>query len=270
MLDAYVASGYRYVGVTEHLPSQDNFLYPEEEALGAEELENRFIQLMDLRPILHNKYGGAFTDFRVGFETEYYGENPIGHIDNMIDRYKPEIVVASVHHVNNIPIDFDQEHYERAIEECGGLQALFCAYYDQQYELIKALSKYSTQFPVIHGHMDLIKLYQAKTNPDFSFSEEIWERIKRNINAAIAGGLVFEVNIRGIKKGVGTYPDSNIIQLIAELGGQITFGDDSHAKADIGLHYAEAKAIARQFFSKAVVFRPALNGGYVKLEIPFL
>jgi histidinol-phosphatase (PHP family) len=268
-LDAYVAAGYRYIGVTEHLPSEKNHLYPEEEAIGAEELENRFMRLMERRPELHRKYDRFFSDFRVGFETEYYGKDPTGRIDKMIAACKPEIVVASVHHVKDIPIDYDLAQYKNAIERCGGLQGLVCAYYDQQNELIKALSRYSSRFPVILGHMDLIKLFQTKTGLNSVSSEEVRERIKRNIKAAIAGGLIFEINARGIKKGVGTYPDPGIIELIRDFGGQITFGDDSHAKDDIGLFYAEAKKAAGQYFSTAVAFKTASNGGFEKLEIPF-
>mgnify|MGYP001581193410 FL=1 len=79
---------------------------------------------------------------------------------------------------------------------------------------------------------------------------------------------MFEINSRGIKKGVGPYPDPTVLELIAQLGGQITLGDDAHSKTDVGLHYPEAKRVAAQFFSKAVVFGPGPNRGYLKREVP--
>lgn len=269
ILSAYIQTGSQYVAVTEHLPSLKGYLYPEEESMGAEELDNRFRKLMDGRPKLHNKYDRYFADFRVGFETEYYGQDPIGRIVQSIQRYTPEILIASLHHVKDMPIDFDTEHYVQALEKCGSELALVSAYYDQQYELIKSLSRYSSLFPIILGHMDLIKLYRTKGAATFAHSADLIERIKRNIEAAVAGGLVFEVNARGIKKGVGPYPGNDIIELIAYLGGQITFGDDSHSITDVGLFKREAKTIAHQYFSKAVVFKSALNQGYTKFEIPF-
>jgi histidinol-phosphatase (PHP family) len=269
ILDTYAAAGYKFIGVTEHLPSQNGFLYPEEEPLGPLELDKRFKQLMDIRPLLHKKYDRLFSDFRIGFETEYYGKDPLGRIANMIEMYQPEIVVASLHHVNDVPVDFEAQQYREAIQKCGSLHALFSTYYDQQNDLIRFLSKYSGTIPLIVGHMDLIKLFPVQLDPGFTPSEEIADRIKRNITAAIAGGLVFEVNIRGIKKGVGPYPDSKILKLIADQGGQITFGDDSHQSKDVGLFYPAAKAIAGEFFSKAVTFRSTPGGGYAKHEIPF-
>ncbi|MEK7281224.1 MAG: histidinol-phosphatase HisJ family protein, partial [Chloroflexota bacterium] len=190
ILDTYADASFRYLGVTEHLPSRTGYLYPEEEDLGVAGIEARFNRLMDMdRSQLHEQYDGVFADFRVGFETEFYGSDSLDHLLRMIERYRPEIVVVSVHHVRDIPIDFSLDLYKEAVTKCGNMQNLFCAYYDQQYELIQLLADYVPLFPVVLGHMDLIKLYQTQADPGFAPTAQVWDRIVRNIRSAVAGGL---------------------------------------------------------------------------------
>lgn len=51
----------------------------------------------------------------------------------LVQRHKLDYLVGSVHHVGGIPIDFSEEMYLRAAEKAGGLDHLFCNYFDQQY-----------------------------------------------------------------------------------------------------------------------------------------
>lgn len=267
ILDHYVRSGYTHVAVTEHLPSRSGQLYPEEEALGAEELARRFQHLFQFsRALIHKRYDGLFSDFRIGFETEFCGPDPPGYISEFFDLCHPEIIVASVHHVNDMWIDFERGPYEDAIGAFGDERALVSRYYDEQLQLIEFVAPYVVRVPVILGHMDVIKLYRR--DPHIEASREISDRIRRNIRAAIKAGLVFEVNSRGFKKGVGQYPASDILRLISEYGGQITFGDDSHSVDDVGTYTLQAVAAARQYFSTYTIFHPSPNNHYQKEQVP--
>ena len=51
----------------------------------------------------------------------------------LVQRHKLDYLVGSVHHVGGVPIDFSEEMYLLAAEKAGGMDQLFCNYFDQQY-----------------------------------------------------------------------------------------------------------------------------------------
>ena len=265
ILLAHVEAGSTNVAVTEHLFPPPGFEYEDEKELGLKsaDLEKRFAQLMDVRrPLLHQQFDPLFRDFRIGFETEYCGPRPLEFIEQAVSRYQPEIIVASIHHVEGFQIDGPRELYQKAAKACGGFEELELEYYRRQYDLIQFVGRYSSTIPVVLGHMDLIKLGAAEQRQK---SSKVVEQLKRNIKAAVAAGFVFEINARGVKKGVGLYPDDSILQLIAQAGGAISFGDDAHAVADVCAFYPLARKTARRFFSKATFFEKTPNG-YRRIE----
>lgn len=50
----------------------------------------------------------------------------------LVQRHKLDYIVGSVHHVGGVPIDFSEEIYVKAAEKAGGVEQLFCNYFDQQ------------------------------------------------------------------------------------------------------------------------------------------
>lgn len=117
-----------------------------------------------------------------------------------------------MHHVNGIPIDFDKETFEKALNSFaqveGGLSQLdqlFCAYFDAQYDLLRLCQ------PEVIGHIDLCRLYL----PGASFqAPEVWAKIVRNVDYAISYGSLFEVNAAAFRKGWRTaYPAADILQV---------------------------------------------------------
>ncbi len=262
VLQAYVSSGFSHVGISEHIPSKPGFLYPDEIELGAEALEARIKRLfMEARSGLHQEFDSDLQLF-VGFETEYYGPEPLAQIQSAIEQFKPEVIVASVHHVRDIPIDLSPESYQKARTLCGGMEELWGTYLDQQLDLFGFLQRYSQEIPVVAGHFDLLRLLGR----EFCLTEAVWERIRRNVARASEVGIVFEVNSRALKKGLAEpYPSLPILQEIRRQGGSITFGDDSHGPRDVGLYLAEAQAFAAQVFTSAVAFERS-GSGYEKRD----
>ncbi len=243
VLHSYLDAGFTHVGITEHLPpTDDKFLYPDEieKKHSASFLNKRFAKYFyEKVPILKEQFGGK-AEFLFGFETEYYGKDPLGSLERAINNYVPEIIVASVHHVNDIPIDFSKSIYKQAVNEVGSLDKLYQKYYDQQLELISFFSQFTNEFPVVLGHMDLVKVFSVSNQPKAT----IVELIERNISEAINCGLVFEVNARAFKKGLEEpYPSLDIISKIKKLGGKLTLGDDSHGANQVGLHYDKLEGI---------------------------
>ncbi|CAH7668139.1 expressed protein [Phakopsora pachyrhizi] len=135
------------------------------------------------------------------------------------------VVVGSVHHVNQIFIDFDLETFNRALcsfkppraltsdrcveaEEEGddSLRLLCEAYFQAQYDLIDSYR------PEVIGHFDLCLLFHPKF--DLTQHQSLWNQVERNIRLAISYGALFEVNYASIRKGWSTpYPSKPILSV---------------------------------------------------------
>jgi histidinol-phosphatase (PHP family) len=268
LIQSYIDRGFTHLGVTEHLaPASDAFLYPDETALGYDaaflnqRLEKYFKQAA---PRLRKKFGSQIN-LLLGFETEFYGEQPIKIIQEAISKYSPEIIVASIHHVKDIPVDFDKSSYQQAIETCGSLDRLYLEYYRHQLELIEFLTGYTSDIPIVLGHMDLIKIFSAEHKP----SSEVFSQIEKNIGAAVTGGFAFEINARAFKKGLAEpYPGIDLIERIRNQGGRFTLGDDSHAVEEVGLYYDKLEnSLAGKVETLAVVEKDG-NSGYQWVDLP--
>lgn len=161
-----------------------------------------------------------------------------------------EFLVGSIHHVNNIPIDFDKPTYDRAVASCSeenedAQEAFLLAYFEAQYELLHQFK------PEIIGHFDLCRLYC----PSLRFRDYplVWEKIQRNIRYAVGYGALFEVNAAAFRKKWDTaYPGPDAIEVCESLshaanlifcqailgaGGRFALSDDSHGPSYVGLNY---------------------------------
>lgn len=264
-LQSYLSAGFTDVAITEHLPSRSGYLYPEEESLGAEELLSRFTHYMiSARNELRTEYGSRFHELWFGFETELYGADRVEYLRSAISYFKPELLVASVHHVRDIPIDYSPELFENIVQICGGMEETFCEYYDAQLELINCLAPYTASIPVVVGHFDLIKVFSK----DYFPSSVVQDRMRRNILRAAEVEMVFEVNSRGLKKVGVPYPSTWILNEIRKAGGSITFGDDSHSPDDVGSGYDEICAYIRPYFESISCFKRVF-GGYQQVQVSY-
>jgi histidinol-phosphatase (PHP family) len=237
LIQSYLANGFEYVAITEHLPPEnDSFLYPDERDFGhdaaflCERFENYFQRTVpQLRKELQ-----LSPNYLFGFETEYYGPNPLERIDRAVERFQPELIVASVHHVDDIPIDYNEELYSKAVSRAGGIDALYMKYYDHQLSVIEHMAKYTASIPIVLGHMDLIKLH----SPCHLISEDVLRCIRRNITAACKANIAIEVNARAFSKGLNEpYPSPLLIEEIETAGAILTIGDDAHAGSEVARDY---------------------------------
>lgn len=171
-----------------------------------------------------------------------------------------DYVVGSVHHVSGVSIDFDRENYLRALADCcsdtptmtrspnGSLvmaeavneirepesiediEEFVIRYLDAQHEMI------IEQEPEVIGHFDLCMLF----TPSISLrsSPKVWERVERNVDAAVKYGALFEANAAAFRKGwESSYPAPDVLQLILAKGGRVCLSDDSHGVSYVGLNY---------------------------------
>ena len=204
-----INSAFQVYGLSEHVPryrSQD--LYPEEtgEPDPLSQLISQFNNFIQEAHRLKSLYEPQVS-LLVGLETEHITTLDLDMLHSALQTYGERIqyLVGSVHHVNGIPIDFDVETYQRAVET-SNLEVFLVLYLDAQYELLNRFH------PEIIGHIDLCRLY----TPDLVFSSfpRALEKLTRNVRYAIRYGALFEVNAAAFRKNWKTpYPGRDVLEV---------------------------------------------------------
>ncbi len=234
-IQSYVEKGFLSVGITEHTPPlDDTFLYPDEQNQGltAKNLFQRFANYIQEVDRLQHLFRDKIRIFK-GFETETV-TGYIGHTQSLIEQFKPDYIVGSVHHVRDLCFDYSRESYEQIARQCGSVEAMYLEYFDLQYEMIQTLQ------PFVVGHFDLIRIY----DPDYENrmnQPRIQEKIKRNLKLIQKLGLALDFNLRPLSRGESApYLTRDILAKAKDLGIWVIPGDDSHSKALAGANVAWA------------------------------
>ncbi|MDP6983744.1 MAG: histidinol-phosphatase [Candidatus Latescibacteria bacterium] len=227
----YARQGFAWVGLTEHIPPVSaQFLFPSEIEAGqtVESKRALFDEYFSTARTLQQEYRGQL-DVLVGFETEGCS-GYIEHVEQLRSQYEPDYIVGSLHHVQDIVIDGKSDWYAEAAAKVGGVDELYCAYFDQQFELMGALE------PEVIGHFDLIRMHD-EDYVSRSQRPAIKERIRRNLERAKEIGALLDLNVRALEKGASEpYVTGSILEVAHELGVPCVPGDDSHGVATVGRH----------------------------------
>lgn len=230
LITAYINKGFKAVGISEHMPPPEHrFLYPDEleQGLSVKDLGDRFSKYFLELERLKQKYKSDILIFK-GFETETVTGSP-ALVRSLIRKFNPDYIVGSVHHLNNRCFDYSRQAYEAIAADFHGLNAMYTAYFDVQYEMIRDLH------PFVVGHFDLIRIY----DPDYKSRLEqpgISRRIERNLSLIKDLGLVLDYNLRPLAKGEKRpYLTPAILARAKELGIPVIPGDDAHSKEQAGM-----------------------------------
>lgn len=219
--------------LTEHMPRYDpDHLYPEEieSQTTLEDLDNTFTEFVNEARRLQVKFASKIR-ILVGMETEGMNEFYWKKITELQDQHSLDFIVGSLHHVNEIPIDFNQELWSKAQNHLGGTQELYLQYFKTLNGFIKQVK------PTVIGHLDLIRLYSPKQEHKFDLPE-----IDSLVNEIVKNGVkvdcLFELNSSAIRKGWGTpYPQRDVVSVILREGGKLCLSDDSHNIDQVALNY---------------------------------
>ena len=227
----YARQGFAWVGLTEHIPPVSaDFLFPSEIAAGESIASKRakFDEYFRVGRTLQKEYRGKLDVF-VGFETECC-RGYIEHVEELRRQYEPDYIVGSVHHVGDVVIDWTTELYGEAAAKAGGIVELYCAYFDQQFELMGALK------PAVIGHFDLIRMHD-KDYVERLQVPVVKDRVRRNLERAKEIGAILDLNVRALEKGASEpYVTGSILEVAHELGVPCVPGDDSHGVSTVGRH----------------------------------
>jgi histidinol-phosphatase (PHP family) len=238
----YIHLGFKAVGITEHIPpSDDRFVYPDEQSLGltAETLYQRFASYFKELKALKKKYADQITIY-AGMETETV-TGYISHVNDLIQTFKPDYIVGSVHHVDDVCFDYSKSEYNRLVAKLGSKQDVYARYFDLQYEMIQSIT------PFVVGHFDLIRIYDDDYQKTLLLPE-IEDRIERNLTLIQSSGLVMDFNLRPLTKGkTEPYISAPILEKAKKMGISLVPGDDSHSLKEVGLHVNTAMDILSDY-----------------------
>ncbi len=237
VVQAYIAAGFAWAGITEHMPPLDDSkrYYDEvDSGIAATALLEQFRRYFAECRRLQQQYAGQIKLF-TAFETETYTGSS-AFVKQLIAETRPDYIVGSVHHVGDIGIDETPALYAAATQKAGGLEALYCQYFDAQYAMLQDL------LPAVVGHFDLIRIFDHDYLNTLKLPA-VWMRIERNLAFVAKSGLILDFNLRGFDKATEQYPSMPVLKMALELGANIVPGDDSHGVSSVGRNYAKGVAL---------------------------
>jgi histidinol-phosphatase (PHP family) len=251
IVQAYIDKQFAWVGISEHMPAASAaFLYPEELSAGLSPADSlkRFADYIFTCRHLQRKYASKIP-ILVGFETEAH-TGALEFAVQLKERFQPDYLVGSVHHVEDIPFDLNPQEYGRALVVAGGLEELYCRYFDRQYEMLQAL------LPAVVGHFDLIRIYDPDYGKQLALSA-VQQRIERNLSFIKTHDLILDFNARALSKGASEpYVSAPILAKALSKGICVVPGDDSHGVETVGAGLAEAMKILKSMGADTRIRRP--------------
>jgi len=254
---AYIRYGYTWVGITEHAPGLAwPLLYSDQRQLGftPESLRQRFARYIPECRRLQAKYADKITVF-AAMESETYS-GYAEHIDGLISEFSPDYIVGSVHFVGDVNFDYSATMYQAAVVKTGGIENLYCRYFDDQLAMIERLR------PAVVGHFDLIRIFDPDY-PEHLALPAVAERIERNLRRIKELDLIMDFNLRALCKGAGEpYISQPILKRAKELAIAVVPGDDSHGVANVHEHMERGLAILRELGFTGNWRRPRLIAYY--------
>ena len=241
IIKTYIEKGFDWVGITEHAPAyKEALLYTDQRAAGLtpEFLLDRFGRYMEECRRLELKYRSDITIFPA-MEIETYSDYD-AFVPYLVDTFKPDYIVGSVHFVNDLNFDYSAELYGRAAVAAGGVDRMYENYFDLQYEMIQLLK------PAVVGHFDLIRIFDPEYRQRLQ-KPSIWSRVERNLETIKNLGLILDFNLRALVKGADEpYITDSILRLVQEMGVLVAPGDDSHGIANVANYMDEGIAVLKK------------------------
>ena len=210
IIQAYIAKGFSQFALTEHVPPPDDSLLYEDEiarGLNAAALTKQFDDYFSTAVPYFKKTYGQQADILFGLEAEYHSADPLGRVSELIARYKPDLIVASVHHVKNLAYDIKKTEFDAAVKTVGGIEAFYQLYFDHQLDLAKHLLSTAPNVPFVIGHIDLPKIFGGPIPESASY----WPLLERNIDFFAANKLPIEINSNAFKRKLGETYHSEVI-----------------------------------------------------------
>lgn len=157
-------------------------------------------------------------------------------------------IIGSVHYVEQngsyIANDYSVEMLKKGVEEL--FDGDYLAYAESYYKELERV--YDKTLCDIVGHADII----CKFNERERLIDESHSRYRSAAFGAVESlarrGLIFEINTGAIGRGYRTepYPSEDLLRVIRESGGKVTYSSDCHKADAIAVAFEESVALAKK------------------------
>jgi HisJ family histidinol phosphate phosphatase len=241
VVERAISLGFPAVTFVIHTPRLTRFRYKSERATDVKFIRGDASYFDFAKRIreLRDRFTGRIQ-IRCGVEMEWLGTG-LGLQWNrakLFQAHGVDFVVCSVHFApNGLPYDGSPEETRELIRQRGGVEPFWAAYFDECIEMVDA----SWQMISVVGHLDLPKLYaplpECLNDLDGADSETA-RRLFTLLEMIAERNLALDVNLSGLRKGVGIYPHLEILRRARALGIPVALGTDSHSPEDLGRDYA--------------------------------
>ena len=262
MIERAIELGFSTLGLSEHCPRfEPQHLYDEERRRGwdASKLEQLFLAYSEEADSLIREFGDKI-DLLKGFEAEFITDEYPEKMLALRRNGSFDYIVGSVHHVDGYCIDGTAKWFEEAIENSGGLENLAIKYYQTLENMVTTLS------PEVVGHFDLI----TKIGDDYGdvATPKIKEVAFQTLQTIKKFDCILDLNVYPLRRGKATpYPAPWVVQEAKKLNIPFCFGDDSHARKNVGVGILEGRNYLVKNDVKTITCLTKSGGTLKKTEI---
>jgi histidinol-phosphatase (PHP family) len=155
-----------------------------------------------------------------------------------------DFVIGSVHFSpEGIPYDGSPDDTARLLALRGGVEPFWEGYFDEVAGMVDA----AWQMISVVGHLDLPRLFAPAPRclADLDRADDgVARRLFTVLGMVAERGLALDLNLAGVRRGVGAYPDPAILRHARRLGIPIAIGSDTHHPDELGGDYAEGVRLA--------------------------
>jgi HisJ family histidinol phosphate phosphatase len=247
IVERAITRGFPSVTFVVHTPRLTRFRYAAER-----ETDVKFIRGYAAYAAAADRIAGLRDMFRDrirvrwGVELEWLGTG-LGLAwsrAKLFQAHGADFVIASVHFsAEGIPYDGSPEDTARLIEVRGGIEPFWERYFDEVADMLDA----AWQMISVVGHLDLPRRYAPPPRclADLDRADDdVARRLFTVLGMVAERGLALDLNLAGVRHGIGAYPDPAILRHARRLSIPIAIGSDTHHPDELGADYAEGVRLA--------------------------
>lgn len=249
LVERAISLSFPAVTFVIHSPRLTRYRYASERATDVKFIRGdaSYFDFASRMTALRERYAGRII-VRSGVELEWLGTG-LGREWNrakLFQAHGVDFVVSSVHFAGDgSPYDGSAAETAALLDRRGGVEQMWASYFDELIEMVDASWKSIS----VVGHLDLPKLHaplpSCMANLDEA-DDEVSRRLFTLLEMIAERNLALDVNLSGIRKGVGIYPHPEILRRACALGIPVALGSDCHAIEDLGRDYEEGLAAVRE------------------------
>jgi len=240
VIEAAIKKGFPGITFVIHSPRLTKIRYQSEKNMDIKFIrgDSAYFEFPHRMTELRTRYKDKIK-IRYGIELEWMGSK-LGmqwNRSKVLQAYGADFIIGSVHFSSEgIPYDGTEEEAQKLLDIRGGIENYWGGYIEEVIEMI------SSSWDMIHiiGHLDLPKLHVPIPGVllDIENSSHFLPRRMRTLLEMISEyNFALDVNLAGLRKGCGIYPDSTLLKRAYQLGIPVAIGTDAHTVEELGIDY---------------------------------